>query len=105
MDKVYYDEEAGQYAMMDWNVILNPVAMMDKDLVGENSYQSKWFQSSASVTYDAPFLKGLSFHAMYSYDYTLNDNKEYTKTYKLYLPTGNAYTANIQQAGNSRISR
>lgn len=105
MDQIYYDEEAGQYGMMDWNVIPNPVAMMDKDLVGENSYTSKWFQSSASLTYDMPFLKGLSFQAMYSYDYTLNDNKEYLKTYDLYQPNGTASTQNILQAGNSRVSR
>lgn len=105
MDKVYYDEATKKYSMMDWNVILNPVAMMDKDLVGENAYQSKWFQSAASLTYDVPFLEGLSFKGLYSYDYTMNDNKEYTKAYTLYLPTGAAYQANTQSRGNSRISR
>jgi TonB-linked SusC/RagA family outer membrane protein len=105
MDKVYYDEAAKKYGMMDWNVILNPVAMMDKELVGENTYQSKWFQSSAALTYTVPFLKGLSFKGLYSYDYTANDNKEYTKAYTLYLPTGVAYNANVQTRGNSRTSR
>jgi TonB-linked SusC/RagA family outer membrane protein len=105
MDKVYYNEEANQYGMMDWNVILNPVAMMDKELVGENSYQSKWFQSNAGLTYNVPFVKGLSFKGLYSYDYTMNDNKEYTKAYTLYLPTGVAYNANTQTRGNSRTSR
>ena len=105
MDRVYYDEQAGKYQMMDWNVILNPVAMMDKDLVGENNYQSKWFQSSASLTYHAPFLEGLSLKGLYSYDYIMNDNKEYSKSYSLYLPTGAEYRANVQQSGNSRISR
>lgn len=105
MDKVYYDEEAGQYAMMDWNVILNPVAMMDKDLVGENSYQSRWFQSSASLTWHAPFLKGLSLKGLYSYDYTMNDNKEYSKSYFLYGADGKANAQNTQTEGNSRISR
>jgi TonB-linked SusC/RagA family outer membrane protein len=105
MDQVYYDKGANQYAMMDWNVILNPVAMMDKELVGENRYQSKWLQSSASLTYDLPFLKGLSLKGLYSYDYTLNDDKEYTKAFTLYLPTGAPYQANTQARGNSRISR
>ena len=105
MDKVYYDEESTKYSMMDWNVILNPVAMMDKDLVGENNYKSKWFQSNASLTYNVPFIKGLSLKSMYSYDYTLNDNKEYSKSFSLYLPTGAEYKANTQTSGNSRISR
>jgi TonB-linked SusC/RagA family outer membrane protein len=105
MDKVYYDEPAQKYGMMDWNVILNPVAMMDKDLVGENSYKSKWFQSNAALTYNVPFIKGLSLKSMYSYDYTLNDNKEYSKSFSLYLPTGVEYKANTQKSGNSKISR
>lgn len=105
MDKVYYDEASKKYAMMDWNVILNPVAMMDKELVGENNYKSKWFQSNASLAYNVPFVKGLSIKSMYSYDYTLNDNKEYSKSFSLYLPTGAEYKANTQKSGNSRISR
>ena len=105
MDQVFYDEETKKYSMMDWNVILNPVAMMDTDLVGENSYKSKWFQSNATLTYNVPFVKGLSLKGMYSYDYTLNDNKEYSKSFLLYLPTGGEYKANVQTSGNSRVSR
>jgi len=105
MDKVYYDEAAKKYAMMDWNVILNPVAMMDKSLVGENDYKSKWFQSNISLTYKVPFVKGLSIKPMYSYDYTLNDNKEYSKSFSLYLPTGAEYKANSQTSGNSKVTR
>jgi TonB-linked SusC/RagA family outer membrane protein len=78
---------------------------MDKDLVGENKYQSKWFQSNASLNYNAPFLKGLSVKGLYSFDYTINDNKEYTKAFTLYLPTGIPYLANTQTRGNSRTSR
>lgn len=105
MDKIYYDEESRKYAMMDWNVIVNPVAMMDKDLVGNNSYKSKWFQSNLSLTYLIPFLEGLSVKAMYSYDYTLNDNKEYSKSFSLFLPNGTEYKANTKISGNSSISR
>jgi TonB-linked SusC/RagA family outer membrane protein len=105
MDQVYYNWADQKYGMMDWNVILNPVAMMDKDVVGENKYQSKWFQSSASLTYNVPYVKGLSLSGLYSYDYTMNDNKEYTKAYSLYLPTGVEYKANTQAKGNSRTSR
>lgn len=105
MDQVYYDEEAKQYGMMDWNVIINPVAMMDTELVGNNSYKSKWFQSNAAITYKVPFVEGLSLKGMYSYDYTLNDNKEYSKSFVLYQPSGAEYKANIQTSGNSRVSR
>lgn len=105
MDQVYFNYEAKQYGMMDWNTILNPVAMMDKDLVGENTYQSKWLQSSASLTYNIPHVEGLSLKGLYSYDYTINDDKEHTKAYTLYKPDGTLYQANIQSRGNSRTSR
>jgi TonB-linked SusC/RagA family outer membrane protein len=105
MDKVYYNEDLKQYSMMDWNTILNPVAMMNKELVGENKYQSKWLQTSAGLTYNVPFVEGLSLKGLYSYDYTMNDNKEYTKAFKLYQPNGTVYNANVQTRGNSRTSR
>lgn len=105
MDKVYYDQASNKYSMMDWNVILNPVAMMDKSLVGENNYKSKWFQSNMTLTYNVPFVEGLSVIPMFSYDYTMNDNTEYSKSFSLYLPTGAEYKANTQKSGNSKISR
>tara|TARA_R110002050_G_scaffold274283_2_gene418652 strand:+ start:2017 stop:5118 length:3102 start_codon:yes stop_codon:yes gene_type:complete len=105
MDKVYYDEESEKYQMMDWNVIENPVAMMDRDLVGENTNKSKWLQSTMSITYDVPFVKGLSVAPMFSYDYTMNDDKNYSKRFTLYLPTGVEYNLNNQASGNSRVNR
>ena len=107
MDQIYYNQEAKQYGMMDWNSILNPVAMMDKSLVGENDYQSKWLQTNAALTYSVPFVEGLSVKGLYSYDYTINDNKEYTKAFTLYLPTGAPSQQNVQNKGNgnSRTSR
>ncbi|MBT1705627.1 SusC/RagA family TonB-linked outer membrane protein [Chryseosolibacter indicus] len=105
IDQIYYNESESKYGMMDWNVILNPVAMMDKHLVGENKYQSRWLQSNISLKYDAPFLNGLSLSGLFSYDYTMNDNKEYTKAFTLYKPNGDLQMANTQAAGNSRISR
>ncbi len=99
MDQIYYNKEAKQYGMMDWNSILNPVAMMDKSLVGENDYQSKWIQTNATLTYNVPFVEGLSVKGLYSYDYTINDNKEYTKAFTLYLPTGAPSLQNVQNKG------
>ena len=107
VDQIYYNKEANQYGMMDWNVIVNPVAMMDKDLVGENSYQSKWLQSSASLTYTIPQVEGLSVKGLYSYDYTMNDDKEYTKAFSLYKPDGTINQTNTQNSGKNtaRTSR
>lgn len=84
MDQVYWDKEQGQYWQPTNEGLLNPVAMMNTDLGGKNRYESKWFQSSASLRWDFPFIKGLYIKGMFSYDYTMNDNKEYLTEYSLY---------------------
>ena len=61
----------------------NPAALMDTDLTGHCTYQSKWFQSNASLTWDIPWVKGLSVSGMYSYDYIANNDDEYRKAYNL----------------------
>lgn len=62
----------------------NPVAMMDADVVGYKKYQNKWFQSSATATYDVPYIEGLVAKATYSYDYQIADNRIYQREHNLY---------------------
>lgn len=97
MDQVWWNEEEKQYWQPTNGGLKNPVAMMDTDLTGENSYSSKWFQSSASLRWDFPWIKGLSVKGMFSYDYTMNDNKEYVKEFELFRDnkaySWNSYTA------------
>lgn len=57
---------------------------MDKDVVGYKTYKSKWFQSSFSLSYDVPWVEGLKLKGLYSYDYIMNDNKEFENTWKSY---------------------
>lgn len=105
MDRVYYDNEQTKYWQPSNGGLQNPVAMMDRDLVGGNDYKSKWFQSNFSLRYDVPFVDGLFLKTMYSYDYTLNDNKEYSKSYKLYDSGGNPKTWNAQSDAPNKVSR
>jgi TonB-linked SusC/RagA family outer membrane protein len=105
MDKVYYNQENNQYWQPSNGGLQNPVVMMNKDMVGSNSYKSKWFQSNASLRYDLPLIPGLYVKGMYSYDYTLNDNKEFVTAYKLYDSGGNAKTWNAQSDAPNKISR
>lgn len=95
MDQVWYDREKGMYMEPDNNTIINPVAAMNSDVSGRNTYKSKWLQSSASLTWDLPWVKGLSMKAFYSYDFILNDNKEYQTSYTLYDP---GYATNNQSS-------
>ncbi|MEO6915551.1 MAG: TonB-dependent receptor [Chitinophagaceae bacterium] len=80
----------------------NPVAMMSKDLSGYKTYNNKWFQSSISLHYDVPYVKGLKANALMSYDFYASDNKKFQKQYNQY--TYNAatqtYNAIAQQSPN-----
>lgn len=66
----------------------NPVAFMTSDVSGHRIYKQKYFQSSASLTYDvgtiAPALKGLSLKALFSYDYRMDNNDIYQREYYQY---------------------
>lgn len=107
-DEVWYSKENNQYAQPQNTSHINPVAMMDRDLTGKNSYKSKWFQSSATATYELPWVKGLSIKAMYSYDYIMNDNKQYSTAYHLYRSDGDnvmEYTWLTRTEANNRIAR
>ncbi len=66
---------------------LNAYAHANADVSGYRNIQNKWFQSTTSLNYDAPFLKGLSLKGLFSYDYQIATNKYYTKTYNLYTYT------------------
>lgn len=85
----YLDGNPSKYHTKDDNPsIINPLAMIDKDTNGNQSLKSRWFQSSASLRYDMPFLKGLYAKAFYSYDYIENDNKFFTKAFETYREDG-----------------
>jgi TonB-linked SusC/RagA family outer membrane protein len=63
---------------------LNGLAHSRSDVNGYIQYKNKWFQSSTSLTYDIPYVKGLSAKGMFSYDFNDNNNKTYMKAYNLY---------------------
>lgn len=63
---------------------LNGVAHADADVNGYMILNNKWFQSSASLNYEVPFVKGLNIKGLYSYDFNTNNNKIYQKAYNLY---------------------
>ena len=62
----------------------NPLPMMMKDVCGFRQFNKKFFQSSASLTYEIPGIKGLVLKGLLSYDYTVTDNKLFQKEYDQY---------------------
>lgn len=66
----------------------NTVAMMTSDISGYGKYRQKYFQSSATLTFDfgeyfKP-LEGLKIRGMFSYDTREDDNEKFRKEYYLY---------------------
>ena len=79
-----YANNNPEYLLNGWIEGDNPVAMMDADQVGYKDLNNKWFQTSAEVEYEFPWVEGLKAKAMFSYDYNLADNKIYEKSYNQY---------------------
>ncbi|GAA4200009.1 TonB-dependent receptor [Pedobacter jeongneungensis] len=80
----------------------NPGAIADSDISGFRKYNNKIFQSSFSLDYAVPFVKGLSARGLFSYDANLTDNTSYQKTFSVYdyNPTNNSYTGVKYQIPN-----
>src|SRR5665647_641158 len=84
----------------------NPLSFMDKDIVGYNQLNSKWVQSSASLKYEIPGVKGLFAKGLFSYDYNVTDRDVFQKEYNQYRydVASDTYTKYTRQSPN-RIKR
>lgn len=71
----------------------NTLAVTNSDISGYTIAKNKWFQGSVDATYDVPFIHGLQAKALFSYDYHLTDNKQYSKEFNLYTYADSMYTA------------
>ena len=84
----------------------NPISFMDKNTVGYKQYNNKWVQSTASLKYEIPGVKGLFMKGMFSYDYNVANNNIFQKEYNQYRYdlASDTYTKFTRQSPN-RISR
>ena len=84
----YVDKEQTMLNYEGLDLMQNTVAMMTREVSGYKEYKQKQFLGSASLEYDfgtlADALKGLSIKGMASYDYTMDNNEFFQKSYKLY---------------------
>lgn len=62
----------------------HPMAITDSDISGYKKSNNKSFQGTFNLEYDVPYIDGLKAKAMYSYDYTMWESKEFAKEYTLY---------------------
>ena len=54
---------------------LNSLVITDADKSGYKRYKNKTLNTTFSLTYEAPFLKGLSAKFLYGYDYLKSSPK------------------------------
>lgn len=71
----------------------NPVAASNPDLVGSNKSKWKSLQTSLSLTWDVPFVKGLQLRGKIAYDNNFYMDKKIHKAYGVYtyLPESDSY--------------
>lgn len=62
----------------------NPIALSDREETGYFEQKDKFIQSSVALTYDIPFVKGLSLKGVASYDSDNYLGKDLVKSYNLY---------------------
>lgn len=82
IDPLYANNTSPYYYHTTISESNNPVAWINRDYVGYIRYHSKTLQSSASLNYKLPFLKGLSAEVFYSYDYNIDEVKNFSRAYE-----------------------
>ncbi len=102
--KPYANDNTDYYSLL-MPSDLNPLAMSERDVSGYNENVNKNFQSTLVLTYDVPFVDGLSLTGRYSYDSNNFMGKNLSKSYKLYNYDETTETYNgVTQFSPSRIS-
>ena len=63
---------------------LNPLMITDADKSGYKQYKNRTLNTTFSLTYNIPYVKGLSAKLLYGFDYKNSLSKEFQKEYTLY---------------------
>ena len=102
-DPMYANNQEPYYYMITVDDGINPVALLDTDNAGYQETLNKYFQSSLSLTWNIPFVRGLSLKGFYSYDYDMTNGTTYKKSYNLYEYNAleDSYTAIPRDAPSS----
>ena len=71
----------------------NLAALIDPDVDGYNETQNRRFENTATLTYKAPFLEGLTASAQVAYDFRTWEKQSLQKSYALYDYYTDAYVS------------
>ncbi len=88
----------------------NPLAIIDMDLTGYRKFWNKKYETTLSLTYDMPFVKGLQVKGVFAYDLNYDTNKRWRKAYNEYkyrdgeyIPTGIASPTFLSQGFSESV--
>ncbi|NQX41396.1 TonB-dependent receptor [Pedobacter steynii] len=83
------------------------ILLMNKDFSGYDTYRKKYFSAIANLTYEIPNVDGLKAKALFSYQNTNENNKNYLKKYFLYSYDAENQMYNADYTGNdpSRLTQ
>ena len=62
----------------------NPLAWIDSDVNGYKKFDRKWMETSASLRWEIPGVKGLSLKGLFAYDSYSSDETRFRKSYNEY---------------------
>jgi len=82
-EKIYANDNPDYFAKSSSDID-NVVAMTNSDISGFYKNKNKIFQSSIDLTYDIPYINGLTAKGLFSFDNKINDNSPYKKEYNEY---------------------
>ncbi len=66
------------------STLQNPIAMMDEDLDGYSKWSNTQYQTTLSLAYDVPWVKGLQLKVLGAYDGNVYESSYLQKGYYLY---------------------
>jgi TonB-linked outer membrane protein, SusC/RagA family len=80
----------------------NPLSMIYSNYIGSQTRRKKWFDATASLTYEIPWVKGLSVKGLFGYNYNLENYRQYRKkTYQYtYDKASDTYTQGVASRYN-----
>jgi len=72
----------------------NPLSMIYSDLIGSRQRQRKWFDATASLKWDVPWIKGLNIKGLFGYNYNYETYTQHSKklTQYSYNPATEVYS-------------
>lgn len=75
---------------------INALAITNSDIDGYKRTGTNTFQGTFTLNYNMPFVEGLSAKALFSYDYVIAENKNFSRSFNVYqaVPVGDSVVYN-----------